>query len=520
MTRYLSLWLPSLATDRIIRRTAAAPEAPLATVAKVKNAQRLAAVNRAAARHGLRPGMALADARAILPDLACCAADEAAEAATLAAIIDWCRRFTPLAALDPPDGAMLDVTGAAHLFGGEDKLLDEIETRLAAQGFAACVALAPTPEAAWALARFGQERLIPEGLRDEDLRRRLGALPLAALRLDDTALAGLAQAGLRRIDDLILRPRAPLAARFGKPLFVRLDALLGRVKTPITPHFEAPAYLAERRFAEPVIQRETIEATILALAQDLASLLARQGEGARQLDVSLFGVDGSVRHLRAGTSRPLRDAIVIARLFREKIEAAANVDERDPLEAGFGFDLVRLAAESVERQDEDQANWLAPAAEEDLADLIDRLGARLGVRRVMRLERADTHWPEFAVTARPFSLSRPERHPHTGHDAQIFAEDALPPRPIRLLQKPEPIEAIASVPDGPPIRFRWRRVLHDIAAIEGPERIAPEWWKHRALTRDYFRAEDSEGRRFWLYREGLYETETARPRWFMHGLFA
>ena len=181
---------------------------------------------------------------------------------------------------------------------------------------------------------------------------------------------------------------------------------------------------------------------------------------------------------------------------------------------------MRLAAESVERQDEDQANWLAPAAEEDLADLIDRLGARLGVRRVMRLERADTHWPEFAVTARPFSLSRPERHPHTGHDAQIIAEYALPPRPIRLLQKPEPIEAIASVPDGPPIRFRWRRVLHDIAAIEGPERIAPEWWKHRALTRDYFRAEDSEGRRFWLYREGLYETETARPRWFMHGLFA
>ena len=155
MTRYLSLWLPSLATDRIIRRTAAAREAPLATIAKVKSAQRLAAVNRAAARHGLKPGMALADARAILPDLTCCAADEVAEAATLAAITDWCRRFTPLAALDPPDGMMLDVTGAAHLFGGEAKLLGEIETRLAAQGFAARAALAPTPEAAWALALFG-----------------------------------------------------------------------------------------------------------------------------------------------------------------------------------------------------------------------------------------------------------------------------------------------------------------------------------------------------------------------------
>ncbi len=522
MTRYLSLWLPSLATDRIIRRTAAAREAPLATIAKVKSAQRLAAVNRAAARHGLRPGMALADARAILPDLACCAADEAAEAATLAAITDWCRRFTPLAALDPPDGMMLDVTGAAHLFGGEAKLLGEIETRLAAQGFAARAALAPTPEAAWALARFGKERLIEDEAREADMRRRLGVLPLAALRLDAAVLAGLAQAGLRRIDDLILRPRAPLAARFGKPLFVRLDALLGRAKRPITPRFEAPAYLAERRFAEPVVQRETIEATILALAQDLARLLARRGEGARQLDVSLFGVDGSVKHLRAGTSRPLRDAAVIARLFREKIEAAAAMDERDPLDAGFGFDLVRLAAEAVERQDEDQANWLAPAAEEDLADLIDRLGARLGVRRVVRLEQSDTHWPDFAVTALPCALSPPPRHSRAdpGHDAQIFAENALPSRPIRLLQRPEPIEAIASVPDGPPLRFRWRRVLHDIAAIEGPERIAPEWWKHRALTRDYFRAEDSEGRRFWLYREGLYESETMRPRWFMHGLFA
>ncbi len=498
-------------------------------------------MNRAAARHGLKPGLALADARAILPSLRCCAADETAEAATLAAITDWCRRFTPLAALDAPDGAMLDVTGAAHLFGGEAKLLGEIEQWLATQGFAARAALAPTPEAAWALARFGETRLLPEDISEADLCRQLGALPLAALRLDEKSLTGLAQTGLRRISDLILRPRAPLAARFGQALFHRLDALLGRTRTPITPRFEAPAYLTERRFAEPIVQRETIEATILALAQELSRLLTRQGHGARQLDVSLFGVDGRVRHLRAGTSRPLRNPAVIARLFREKIEAAGNVDERDPLDAGFGFDVVRLAAEAVERQDEDQTNWLTPAAEQDLADLIDRLGARLGVRRVTRLTLAESHWPEFAVTAMPASGARHAR-PRAGHprqaDAPLFAalsprhhvdgrdkpghdaESELPFRPIRLLQKPEPIEAIASVPDGPPVRFRWRRVLHEVAAIEGPERIASEWWRHQALTRDYFRAEDSEGRRFWLFREGLYETETARPRWFMHGLFA
>jgi protein ImuB len=463
--------------------------------------------------------MALADARAILPELRCFAADAAAEAATLAAIADWCRRFTPLAALDPPDGVMLDISGAAHLFGGEVKLLVDVETRLAVQGFAALAGLGPTPEAAWALARFGKERRLLSDCTEQDIARRLCALPLAALRLDEKILAELRQAGLRRIDDIVLRPRAPFAARFGSFLFEKLDAMLGRAKIPISPRFEAPAYLAERRFAEPISRRESVEATIFALAQDLARLLARHGKGARRLDVSLFGVDGTVKHLIAGTSRPLRDPKTIARLFREKIEAAcANRDEDDPLDAGFGFDVLRLSALAVERQDEEQANWLAPAEDDDLADLIDRLGARLGLRRVTRLSLVDTHWPEFAVAAVPASSTQTQTRP-APHPNPASGEREL--RPIRLLQHPEPIEAIASVPDGPPVKFRWRRVLHEIAAIEGPERIAPEWWKKEvALTRDYFCAEDSEGRRFWLFREGLYERETARRRWFMHGLFA
>jgi protein ImuB len=487
--------------------------------------------------------MALADARALLPGLRCFAADAAAEAATLVSLTDWCRRFTPLAALDPPDGAMLDVSGAAHLFGGEAKLLIDIETRLAAQGFAAVAGLGPTPEAAWALARFGKERLLSPDCAEQELSRSLGALPLAALRLDEKTLTELGQAGLRRIGDIMLRPRAPLAARFGSSLFEKLDAMFGRLKRPISPRFEAPSYLAERRFAEPISRRDSVEATILALAQELAHLLTRHGEGARRLDVSLYGVDGTVKHLIAGTSRPLRDPQTIARLFREKIEAiCANADADDPLDAGFGFDVLRLSALAVERQDEEQANWLATTEDsQDLADLIDRLGARLGLRRVTRLSLVDRHWPEFAVSSVPassFSPSETGRRwreaPDEGHGGLAAMARTHPNplpasgerevqglRPIRLLQPPEPIETIASVPDGPPIRFRWRRVLHEIAAIEGPERIAPEWWKNEAaLTRDYFRAEDSEGRRFWLFREGLYEIETTHPRWFMHGLFA
>ncbi|MGP0059062.1 MAG: Y-family DNA polymerase [Beijerinckiaceae bacterium] len=518
--------------------TGSGPERPLATIAKVKSAQRLVAVNAQAKACGLSPGMMLADARAIEPGLVAYPADARAEAELIDHIVDWCRRFTPLAALDAPDGAMLDISGAAHLFGGEAKLIDDIETRLAAQGFAARAAIAPTPEAAWALAHFGgDKRLLPDG-DDKELQRRLGALPLAALRLDAKSLGDLAQAGLRRIDDILFRPRAPLTARFGKPLFARLDGLLGRVKNPISPCFEAPAYLVERRFAEPIVTREAVEATLLSLAQDLVKLLTQHGEGARRLELSLFRVDGEVKHIGVGTSRPLRMPQTMARLFHEKLEAAATDD--DPLDAGYGFDVVRLSACVVERQDQDQASWLETSCDgQDLSDLIDRLGARFGLRRVTRLAFIDTHWPEFAVTAVPAAEIKSSSPSRTGRGWREAPDEGrgglapmvqthpaphpnpLPLRPIRLLQNPEPIETLASVPDGPPARFRWRLVLHEIAAIEGPERIAPEWWKDMpALTRDYFRAEDTQGRRFWLFREGLYETETARPRWFLHGLFA
>jgi protein ImuB len=313
-------------------------------------------------------------------------------------------------------------------------------------------------------------------------------------------------------------------------LFARLDGLLGHSKRPISPRFEAPVYLVERRFAEGIIRREDVEATLLALAGELEKILTSHGEGARTLDASLFRVDGVVSHIEIGLSRPSRDPRMIARLFREKIAALCAGGEHDPLDAGFGFDVLRLSALAVERLEQEQTHWLVPEREsQDLADLVDRLGARLGVRRVTRLAFADTHMPEFAVSAVPaasFSRSHPAR-PQIPLQNEVPARGGacLPSRPLRLLSRPEPIETLAGVPDGPPLRFRWRRVLHEIAAIEGPERIAPEWWKTETdsfhkLVRDYFRAEDMEGQRFWLFREGLYEAESAPPRWFMHGFFA
>ncbi len=523
------------------------PEAPLATVARVNGAQKLAALDARGEALGLKPGMTLPDARAMHPTLVCADADPEAEAATLAHIADWCRRFTPLAALDAPDGVMLDVSGAAHLFGGEPSLLAEIEGRLQSQGFFAQAALASTPEAAFALARYGAARLdariLSPGLDAAEIARRLGALPLVALRLEQATLKALADAGLRRLRDIIMRPRAPIAARCGAQLYARLDGLLGHAKSPISPRFEAPAFMTERRFLDGVFRREDIEASVLSLARDLSALLTRHGEGARRLEVSLFRVDGEVRHFEVGTSRPLREPGLIAKLFRERFDAAGAINDGDPFDAGYGFDVIRLAALAVERKDPEQTGWSDPDGAADLADLIDRLGARLGLRRVTRLAFNATHMPEFAVIATPAAHARTGHHIKAassdfglgmGHTApkagdlfqsyesgKSFSARHLPARPIRLLQKPEPIEAIAGVPDGPPLRFRWRSVLHEVSAYEGPERIASEWWRgENALTRDYFRTEDTEGQRFWVFREGLFNRETVRPRWFMHGLFA
>ena len=529
--RYLSLHWPLLATDRLRRSQApsdGSPErakidTPFATVAKVKGAFRLIALDPRARALGLKPGISLADARAMHPSLQIHDAAPEADAATHAALVDWCRLFTPLAAPDGTDAAMLDITGAAHLFGGEIALMDTIVARQARQGFHVRPAIATTPGAAWALARYGSRRLIDNGIGPAECAKLFAPMPLAALRLDEAMISRLGQAGLRRVGDLLLRPRAPIVARFGSDIYHRLDVLLGRARDPISPRFEAPPFVAERRFADGITRREDIESTILDLAHDLCGLLARHGEGARRLDVALYRVDGVVKHLSAGTSRPLRDPVMMARLFRERIEAAGE----DGLDTGYGFDAVRLAALSAERLDQMQVGWDDTSGETELADLVDRLGARFGLARVTRLAAADTHQPERATIAVSAAIETkgavaPVRAARQGEEA------TLPLRPIRLLERPEPIDTIATVPDGPPLQFRWRRVTHQVAAIEGPERIGPDWWRrgrgtetleNRLRTRDYFRAEDTQGQRFWLYREGLYG-EAHAPRWFLHGLFA
>jgi protein ImuB len=527
--RFLSLWFARLPTDRARARRAAEAgpgekAAPLVAIAKIKGAQQLVCVDRMAASLGLAPGLSLADARARRPNLVAVEAAPEEEARLLGRLADWCSRFTPLVALDGADGLMLDISGVAHLFGDEAKMVDEIATRLAAQGFEVALGVADAPRAAWALARFSDRRIAPAGLAERPFAKIFHDLPLAALGLDEKTVADLARAGLRRIGDVALRPRAPIAARFGAEVMNRLDALCGRERGAISPRFAAPDFSAERRFASPICRREDVEGTIARLARDLAVLLERQAKGARRLEARLFRVDGAVRRIAVGASRPLNDPATIARLFRERLDAPGE----DEFDAGYGVDVVRLSclvAEPLTPAQRTLEQARDGEQERDLADLVDQLSARLGASRVTRLELVDAHIPEFSVAAFPASRSRvaPTRQPRRAlspSQAEPAAGAPSPTRPIRLFERPELIETIAEIPDGPPLRFKWRRVLHEIAAIEGPERIAAEWWRNDALTRDYFHAEDTRGRRFWLYREGLYGRETARAKWFLHGLFA
>jgi len=422
---------------------------------------------------------------------------------------------------------MLDISGVAHLFGGEAALIEDCRARLAAQGFAVAAGVAGNPRAASALARFSPTKIAPEPLSDKAFARLFHDLPLAALGLDEKTLADMARAGLRRIGDVALRPRAPIAARFGPAVVARLDALKGLERASIAPRFAPPDFCAERRFASPLQTFEAIEATLRKLADDLVVMLERQARGARRIGLELHRVDGDVRRILVGASRPLNEARAIVRLFAERL---ASPDE-DAIDAGYGVDLVRLACLAAEPLAPSQAE-LERAHEAEraraLAELLDRLSARLGARAVTRRQLVEAHLPVQAEAAAPATLGEARtRFPSSGASRHLLPQGekgglpAGPPaRPLRLFARPEPIEALAEVPDGPPLRFRWRRVLHDVAAIEGPERIAAPWWRRDGgPTRDYFRAEDSQGRRFWLYREGLWGRETAKAKWFVHGVF-
>jgi protein ImuB len=507
----LSLWLRRLPTDRIERLREQI--APLVVYGKRGNAELLTAVDDRAERLGLSPGVALAQARAMHPGIDAIAEDAGADATLLDNIADWCLRYTPLVACDPPDGLLLDISGCAHLYGGEHALVADLAARLERTGFAYRIAIAGTIGAAYAAAHHGE----PGSYLCGEERALLSPLPLAALRLESGTVAALACVGLKRIGDIIDLPRSPLTARFGSEVLRQLDRTLGNEQEPLNPRLPVAPYVAEQRFAEPIACEQDVLAIVARLAARLQRALERRGDGARRIELTLFRTDGEVRRLAAGTSQPLRDPTAIRALFMERLHALA-----DALDPGFGFDMARLAVVVAEPAPPEQIGIDGAEDNAEFDRLVDRLSARLGAHRVRRLVAQDSHIPEIAAAHVPAQMTGTD----DSWDAfrRTLAEVNLAPRPLRLLTRPEPIEALAEVPDGPPLRFRWRRALHEVIAAEGPERIEGAWWsEHGGPARDYFRVEDKTGLRFWLFRAGLYRDltqGTAVPTWFLHGTFA
>lgn len=502
--RCLALWFPFLPCERVQRAEAGKARAsealPFALVERVGNALRLMSLNRSAFRHGLVAGMTLADARSRCPDLVTRPADPQGDESELQTLLERMRRFTPMVSLDPPDGLILDISGCAHLFGGEAGLVAQAKLRA---GYSCRHGLSPTAMAARALARHGG--------KGEDV----GPLSVAALDLDDHALAALRRAGLRTIGDLTRRPMSMIAARFGEQAVLRLRQMMGEAGSPITPARAVDPIRCEARFAEPIARTDDVMDVIEGLLLDAARQMEARHEGGRHFHVLLLRSDGARQELGIETGHPVRDPDSVMRLLRERIDTLA-----DPLDPGFGFDAVRLAVPWTEALIERQRSWEGGAEEakrEEVAALIDRLGVRLGPDRVLRLVPCDRHLPERAQSMVPAAQALPLAWP--------IAQTDLP-RPLLFFDPPQGVDVIAGVPDGPPQRFRWGGVLHEVKLAEGPERIAAEWWRRReghqpggaGRVRDYYRIEDSEGRRYWMFRYGLYGDE-ARIDWYLHGLF-
>ena len=469
---------------------------------------RIVAADQSALRLGLTRGLSLADARARIPDIVVADADFHADARFIESLTEACDRFTPSVALDGPDGLILDIAGCAHLFGGESHLRKKVLSRMERIGVSARATIAGSPDAARALVRFGRVDVASEG-QDAALVERLPAAAIPGL--DRETVLALSRAGLKTVGDLAARPPQALAARFGQELVTRLARTLGLEDQRITPLRPAPRIVIARQFAEPFTEAAALEDVLSGLIIEAVLAMQARDEGGRAFEASFFRSDGAVRRLAVQTGKPSRDAPAILKLFRERMDSIA-----DPIDPGFGFDCVRLAALVTEPLAPLQPKLDRSADDSDaVGDLVDRLVARFGRERVLRFEARDTHDPDRESKSAPAA--------DVAKSAWNPPEPGEPPlRPLHLFDPPQPIDALAEVPDGPPLRFRWRRVLHEVARAEGPERIAPEWSRFGANEpeRDYYRVEDSAGRRYWIFRRGLYGAGDSPPRWFLHGAFA
>jgi protein ImuB len=498
MKRIASIWLPHLAIERWARSADSPPDAPVVLTVEGAHGPVIHAVTKAAATRGARTGARLTDARALDPALVAVPADPEGDAAGVQRLAHWARRWSPLVEIDG-DGLRLDATGVAHLFGGEQALVRDIQSRLARFGLTARIAIAPTAAAAWALAHYAP------CICTDDCEAKLAPLHVSALRLDADTVRMLERLGLKTIGALMGVPRLALARRFrgAEDVVDALDRMLGRKAQALTAVAADPPPCAALRLEEPAAHPDSASQALERLIPELVRQLQQRHLGARRLSLHGFRVDGSVAVASVATTIASREPKHLARLLADKAAA---------LDPEFGFDTFALTAEWTEDLRAAQESLVEePSGTRELARLVDRLTVKLGPRAVRRPEPRESHLPERASGWMAAVLS-----------PSPLAGEGLNNRPQRLLDRPEAIDVIYATPEGMPRRFVWRRAVHDIARAEGPERIAPEWWRQpsSARLRDYYRVEDSQGRRYWIYREGVIgDGRGGLPGWFIHGLF-
>lgn len=500
MHRVLSLWFPHLAIDRATRRDVSLRDVPFAFVSESANRITLYAVNGRARASGVTEGMSLSDARAVCPQLATRPADPRADARLLRSLARWMQRYSPLIAFDKPNGLFADMSGVAHLFGGETEMIAGLTGKLERFGICVRAALADTTGAAWALARHGCGcTIVSPGAQ----RAALSPLPVAALRVGEEVAQLSRRLGLKTVRDLYPLPRASMASRFGLEALRRFDQALGYEDEPLRHIRFVPTLKETLVFAEPIGRTEDVEAALRLVLERLCARLEQREKGARLTAFTIEQVDGTRQTLTIATTRPNRSSAALLHLFR---------DQLDRLDAGFGIERVHVSAERYEPLGTAQLD--TPGKEARLkgmtdCGLIDRLVNRFGYDRVLRLAPAESHLPERAWLA----FSAADTPPHACWSGPVAA------RPVRLLSPPEPVTAeIHDDGKTPPAAIQFRGKLLDLVPLGGPERIEPEWWHDdpawRSGAREYWWVRDGDGRHLWLFRVGEPRIHGA---WFVHG---
>ena len=497
--RFVSIWFRYLKTDWFIRRKPALGKIPFVLAAPDHGRMVVTAVNALAEALGIYISMAVADARAIIPSLEVLDDQPGCTIKLLTGLAEWSIRYTPTVAIDPPGGLILDVTGCAHLWGGEKEYLANINNRFNLFGYDIRTAMADTIGSAWAIARFGKGITIIETGKQTDA---LLSLPPAALRIEAATMERLEKLGLRQISQFISIPRPALRRRFGQDLLKRLDQALGFEMESLEPVQPIEPYQERLPCLDPIVTATGIEIALKRLLDSLCFRLLQEQKGLRSALLKCYRVDGKIESIGIGTNRPTNNSAHIFKLFEFKLSG---------IEPALGIELFTLEAAKVEDASPVQEMlWNDKGGLDDtgLSELLDRIAGKIGPDQIHRYLPDEHYWPERSFK----QAAAINEQATTGWKADR-------PRPLQLLSKPAPIEVTAPIPDYPPMLFRYKGKLHKIIKADGPERIEQEWWLQEGLHRDYYSVEDEEGYRYWLFRSGHYETGKSY-QWFIHGFFA